>query len=254
MSSAPAGSLAMRRLRRLLAALLLLAFPVLAMAGAGLQRAGNDLGDQASLQRGARLYVNYCAACHSLQYLRYSRLAEDLGLSEEEVMQNLDFTGAGFGETLQAPLPADAPARWFGSAPPDLSLVGRVRGSDWVYTYLKSFHLDESQPLGWNNTLLANTAMPNPLWELQGIQQAEYGEADPLTGQRPVQRFTLARPGRQDAVAFSQTVRDITNFLAYAAEPAALKREKIGTWVLLFLAALTLLAWLLKEDYWRDVK
>ncbi|MFT3762116.1 MAG: cytochrome c1 [Pseudoxanthomonas sp.] len=231
----------------------LLSFSAAASEGGGLQHAGNDLGDRASLQRGAKLYVNYCSGCHSLKYLRYSRLASDLGLSEAEVMDNLNFTGAKFGEQIQVALPAEQATKWFGKMPPDLSLIARVRGSDWIYTYLKSFYADESRPLGWNNKLFPNASMPNPLWELQGVQHAEYGEPDAATGDRPVQGLKLTQPGRLSAVDFDGNVRDITNFLEYAGEPAALKRQSLGVWVVLFLAALALLAWLLKQEYWRDV-
>ncbi|WP_425501580.1 cytochrome c1 [Pseudoxanthomonas kalamensis] len=214
--------------------------------------AGNDLGDQASLQRGAALYMNYCSGCHSLKYLRYSRMAEDLGLTEDEVMNNLNFTGAKFGEQIQVAMPHGSAEKWFGKMPPDLSLIARVRGSDWIYTYLKSFYVDESRPLGWNNQLFANASMPNPLWELQGLQHAEFGEPDEI-GERHVKALKVTQPGRQSAAEFDQTVRDITNFLQYAGEPAALKREKLGVWVILFLVALTFLAYLLKQEYWSDV-
>ncbi len=116
--------------------------------------------------------MSYCSGCHSLKYLRYSRMAEDLGLTEEQVMDNLNFTGAAFGEQIQVALPHEAATQWFGKMPPDLSLIARVRGSDWIYSYLKSFYVDESRPLGWNNAVFPNASMPNPLWELQGMQHA----------------------------------------------------------------------------------
>ena len=155
---------------------LLISFSALAAEGGDKLQAGNDLSDRASLQRGAQLYMNYCSGCHSLKYLRYSRMAEDLGLTEEEVMNNLNFTGAKFGEQIQVSMPHDPAGKWFGKMPPDLSTISRVRGSDWIYTYLKSFYLDESRPLGWNNKLFPNASMPNPFWELQGLQHAEYGK------------------------------------------------------------------------------
>ncbi len=235
------------------AAGLVVSFAAAASGGGDKLHAGNDLGDRASLQRGAQLYMNYCSGCHSLKYLRYSRMAEDLGLSEQEVMDNLNFTGAKFGEQIQVAMPHDNATKWFGKMPPDLSTISRVRGSDWIYTYLKSFYVDESRPLGWNNKLFPNASMPNPLWELQGMQHAIHGEPDKATGERPVVGLELASPGRQDAASFDQTARDITNFLEYAGEPAALKRQSIGVWVILFLAALTFLAYLLKQEYWRDV-
>ena len=224
-----------------------------AAGGGSLMQAGNDLGDRASLQRGAQAYTNYCSGCHSLKYLRYSRMADDLGLSEEEVMANLNFTGAAFGEPIQVSMPQGAAEKWFGKMPPDLSLTARVRGSDWIYTYLKSFYLDESRPLGWNNTLFPNASMPNPLWQQQGLQHAVFGEPAAATGERPVLGLKVESAGMQDAQAFDQTVRDITNFLEYAGEPAALKRQQLGVWVILFLALLTFLAYLVKKEYWKDV-
>ena len=218
-----------------------------------MQQAGNDLSDRASLQRGAKLYMNYCSSCHSLKFLRYSRMAEDLGLTEEEVMGNLNFTGAKFGEQIQVTMRDADGTEWFGKMPPDLSLISRVRGSDWIYTYLKSFYLDESRPLGWNNTLFPNASMPNPLWELQGLQHAEFGEPDAATGERQPERLVVTSPGRLQGQEFDQVVRDITNFLEYAGEPAALKRQAMGVWVILFLVLLTFLAYLLKQEYWTDV-
>lgn len=226
----------------------------IAAGGGNLQSAGTDLGDRASLQRGAQLYMNYCAGCHSLKYLRYSRMAEDLGLSEDEVMQNLNFTGAKFGETIGVSMQAAQGDSWFGKMPPDLSLISRVRTSDWVYSYLKSFYLDESRPIGWNNTVFPNASMPNVLWNLQGLQHAEFGKADAPGGDRPVTGLKVTQPGTMDAQGFDRAVRDITTFLEYAGEPAALKRQSIGVWVVLFLALLTFLAWLLKQEYWRDVE
>ncbi|KLJ01068.1 cytochrome c1 [Luteimonas sp. FCS-9] len=234
------------------AAGLLLSFGALAAAGGPVEHAGTDLGDRASLQRGAQAYMNYCAGCHSLKFMRYSRMAQDLGLTEEEVMSNLNLTGAAFGEHIVSSMPAEHAAKWFGQTPPDLSLIARVRGSDWIFTYLKSFYLDETRPLGWNNALFPNASMPNPLWEMQGLQRPVYAEA--AEGADPVvEHLEIATPGTQDAQQFDQTVRDIAAFLEYVGEPAALKRQQLGVWVLLFLAFLTFMAWLLKKEYWRDV-
>jgi len=232
---------------------MLLSFSALAAGGGNVQQAGTDLSDRASLQRGAQVFMNYCSGCHSLKYLRYSRMAQDLGLSEEEVMSNLNLTGAKFGEHIISSMPAEDAVKWFGQVPPDLSLITRVRGSDWVYTYMKSFYLDDTRPLGWNNTLFPNASMPNPLWKQQGLQHAVFAEQNPETGETAVERLEISSPGTQSAVEFDQTVRDLTTFLEYAGEPAALKRQSIGVWVIFFLAFLTLLAWLLKNEYWRDV-
>lgn len=238
----------------LFAAGLLVSFTAVAADVGGLQQAGVDLGDEASLQRGAMLYMNYCSACHSLQYVRYSRIAEDLGLTEEQVMSNLNFTGAAFGEHVNVAMSDEDAEEWFGTAPPDLSVISRVRGSDWIYTYLKSFYQDRSTKLGWNNTLYPNAAMPNPLWEMQGLQRPVYGETNPETGEAAVERLVIATEGTQSEIEFDQTVRDITAFLEYVGEPAALKRQSLGVWVILFLAFFTFLAWLLKKEFWKDVK
>lgn len=234
------------------AASLLLSVAAFAAGGGNLQQAGTDLDDKASLQRGAALYMNYCSGCHSLKYVRYARIGEDLGLTEDEVQANLNLNGGKIGDHVIAPMTAEMGVAAFGKAPPDLSVIARVRGSDWIYTYLKSFYLDESRPVGWNNKLFPNASMPNPLWELQGLQQPVYGKKS-ATGEMPVEGFTISQPGTQDAAAFDQTARDITAFLEYAGEPAAIKRQGLGVWVILFLAFFTLMAWLLKTEYWRDV-
>ena len=240
------------RMAVLLAGLWMSAFALAASGGDTLQ-AGVDLEDTASLQRGAQLYMNNCVGCHSLKYMRYSRIAEDLGLTEEQVMTNLNFTGAKYGEHVISAMPAAGAEKWFGKAPPDLSVISRVRGSDWIYTYLKSFYIDESRPLGWNNKLFPNASMPNPLWEMQGLQRAVYGKKDKQTGEAPVERLEIAQAGTQKAEEFDRTARDISAFLEYVGEPGAMKRQRTGVWVILFLAFFTLMAWLLKNEYWRDV-
>lgn len=234
------------------AAGLLLSTVALANETAGLQQAGTDLDDKASLQRGAQLYMNNCAGCHSLKYLRYARIGEDLDLTEDEVQQNLNLNGGKIGDHVISPMTEQMGKAAFGKAPPDLSVIARVRGSDWIYTYLKSFYLDESRPVGWNNKLFANASMPNPLWEMQGLQQPVYGKKT-ATGEMPVEGFTISQPGTQTPEQFDQTVRDITAFLEYAGEPAAIKRQGIGVWAVLFLAFFTFIAYLLKKEYWRDV-
>ena len=216
--------------------------------GAELPSAGVNLRDQASLQRGARLFFNYCVGCHSLQYQRYSRIAEDLGLTEKEVMDNLNFTGAKFGDPVVSHMPEDMAKQWFGKAPPDLSLEVRAKTADWVYGYLNSFYLDPSRPVGWNNTVFPNASMPFPMWELQGVQTAVK-----KPGSEDVEKLELSQPGRMTPEQYKQAARDLTNFLAYVAEPAALQRHAYGIWVILFLAFFTLLAYALKKEYWKDV-
>ncbi len=234
------------------AAGLLISLTALASETGGLQQSGTDLEDTASLQRGAQLYMNYCSGCHSLQYLRYARIGEDLGLTEAQVQANLNLNGGKIGDHVISPMTDAVAKAAFGKVPPDLSVTARVRGSDWIYTYLKSFYLDESRPVGWNNSLFPNASMPNPLWELQGLQQPVHGQKNAI-GESPVHGFTLSQPGSQDAARFDQTVRDITTFLEYAGEPAGLKRPALGVWVILFLVLFTFIAWLLKAEYWRDV-
>lgn len=251
---------------------LVLSVPTFASTGGDLLQAGTDLEDRASLQRGAQLYMNNCVGCHSLKYMRYSRIAEDLGLSEDQVMNNLNFTGAKFGEHVISSMPAQHAEKWFGKAPPDLSLIARVRGSDWIYTYLKSFYLDEARPLGWNNKLFPNVSMPNPLWEMQGNQRAVFTKKVP-SGEKDkkgepilecphgtieaddacIEELVVAQAGTQKPEDFDRTARDITAFLEYAGEPGAMKRQQTGVWVILFLSFFTLMAWLLKKEYWRDV-
>ncbi len=223
-----------------------------AEGGPELANPGTNLSDTASLQRGAKLFFNYCVGCHSLKYVRYSRIAEDLGLSEEEVMNNLNFTGAKFGETIVSHMPEDAAKGWFGKAPPDLSLEVRAKGADWVYAYLNSFYLDPTRPVGWNNTVFPNASMPFPLWELQGLQTAVHGQAKPGED-APVEKLEITQAGRMTPEQFRGATRDLTAFLEYAAEPAALQRQSMGVWVLLFLAGFTFLAWMLKHEYWKDV-
>lgn len=221
---------------------------VMAQEEGGLPSAGTNIRDQASLQRGAKLFFNYCVGCHSLKYMRYSRMAEDLGLSEDEVMNNLNFTGAKFGDVVISHMPEDSAQQFFGKAPPDLSLEVRAKTADWVYGYLNSFYVDPTRPVGWNNTVFPNASMPFPLWELQGVQTAVKKE-----GSDDVEKLELSQPGKLTPAQYQQAARDLTNFLEYTSEPAALQRQRYGIWVLLFLAGFTFLAYLLKKEYWKDV-
>ena len=216
----------------------------------GMEPMNIRVDDIASLQRGSRLFFNYCSGCHSLQFMRYSRIAEDLKLDEKDVQASLIFTGAKIGDKATNQMPPALAASWFGKAPPDLSLEARAKGSDWIYHYLKSFYLDPSRPVGWNNTVFPNASMPNPLWELQGLQVAvKKGEG----GESAIEKLEIKTPGRVSEAQYDEAVRDITAFLTYAGEPAALKRTSMGVWVLLYLAFFTFLAWLLKHEFWKDV-
>ncbi|MDN5924098.1 MAG: cytochrome c1 [Xanthomonadales bacterium] len=211
-----------------------------------------NIHNPAALRHGAKLFFNYCVGCHSLKYVRYSRMAADLGLSEAEVMNNLNFTGAKFAGHVVSAMPEADAAQWFGKAPPDLSLEVNAKGADWVYNYLRSFYIDPSRPVGWNNTVFPNASMPNVLWSLQGIQTAVRAPSDDgKPGE--VEKLTLSQPGRLTAAQFDADISDLVSFLKYASEPAALKRTSMGVWVLLYLGFFTLLAYMLKREFWKDV-
>ena len=205
----------------------LLSFNVFAACGLHLDHANTDISDTASLQNGAKLFMNYCSGCHAIGFMRYNRIAKDLNLSDSLVAENLMFAGEKPGETITTAMPKEGAAKWFGGTPPDLSLVARSKGTDWIYTYLRGFYEDDSKVFGVNNKVLENASMPDVLWSLkEGKPQAE----------------------------FDQDVRDITNFLDYVGEPAKLIRTSLGVWVLLFLGVLLVLTYLLKKEYWKDVK
>lgn len=249
----------------------LVAAPLLAGASAGhkMESAQIDLGDKASLQRGASLYMNYCSGCHSLNYQRYSRMAEDLGLTQKQVEENLIFSDAKLGEAMHTGIRAADGEAWFGKAPPDLSVVARTKeqGADWIYNYLKSFYLDESRPSGWNNAVFPGASMPHVLWEQQGIQhpvtEAKHlnskGEAEPCERgeyqDQCIKGFEIpeTQKGQLSPEQYDRLARDLSAFLAYVGEPAALQRKSWGVWVVLFLAFFTFLTYLLKKEYWRDV-
>lgn len=207
----------------------------------------------ASLQRGARDFVNYCSGCHSAQYVRYSRLAEDLNLSKSQVEKNLIFTGQKIGETMISAMPPADAEKWFGKAPPDLSLIARSRGVDWLYSYLKTFYLDETRPLGVNNLVYPDVAMPHVLGPLQGWQKPVYKKGGQASEAPVIDHLKLAKPGVMTPDEYDQFVRDLVNFLAYIGEPAQLTRARVGTWVMLFLITLLVLSYLLKKEYWKDV-
>ncbi|SDU22621.1 cytochrome c1 [Halopseudomonas salegens] len=240
-----------------------------APAGVPLEEANIDLSDKASLQDGARTFVNYCMGCHSAEHQRYQRVADDLGISEELMVENLIFTdGTLIGEHMKNGMRREDAAAWLGAPAPDLTMVSRVRGEDWVYTYLKSFYEDLSRPLGANNAVFANVGMPNVLMELQGRQlkgcaQAPVREGgsvqrDPLTGEVVMEEqcdvlYVEEGTGTQTAEEFDTTVRNLAAFLAYSADPIKLERHRIGTYVLLYLAFFFIFAVLLKREYWKDI-
>ena len=226
--------------------------PLLALAsGEALQldRAPDVQGDQAALQSGARLFVNYCLNCHGLSFVRYNRLTE-LGLTEQQIKDNLMFTAEKIGEPMRIAARPGEQKQWFGAAPPDLSLIARARsssdgsGADWLYTYLRSFYRDEQRPTGWNNTLFPSVAMPHALWELQGQQVLNH----------ETHALELAVPGQLSGAEYDKQVEDLVGFLVWAGEPAAGFRRQVGFGVLAFLVVLFGVAYALKKAYWKDVK
>lgn len=222
-----------------------------------------DLDDTASLQRGARIFVNYCLSCHSASYMRYQRMGEDLGISEELVRENLLFAAERVGDPMKAVMSEEDAADWFGTAPPDLSLVTRYREPEWVYTYMRGFYRDDDSPSGWNNVVFPNVAMPHVLYEWQGEQRrigaaavtaphgAAAAEAEELAS---APELELVEAGTMSPQEYSRAMRDLTNFLVYVGEPAKLIRYRIGTYVLIFLAVFLFFAWLLKKEYWKDIR
>jgi len=212
-------------------------------------------GNVASLQRGARNFMNYCAGCHSAQYVRYNTIGKDLDLSEEQLIDNLMFNAEKTFETIQASMPAEDAKRWYGKAPPDLSLMARAKGVDYVYNFLKGFYVSKDSPTGVNNVVLQGTSMPHVLWELQGFQTANFEEHENEDGSVTT-TFTGFEPlsaGSMDAEDYDDFVRDTVNFLAYIAEPVRSDRRKLGVWVLMFLIFFFILATQLKKAIWKDV-
>ncbi|MFQ5633777.1 MAG: cytochrome c1 [Gammaproteobacteria bacterium] len=232
--------------------------PIAALAagdGVPLLHANNDVSNTASLQRGARNFINYCMGCHSAKYVRYNQLAKDLEISEDQLVNNLMFVGGKPHDRMEVAMPASDAARWFGAAPPDLSLIARSRGTDYLFTFLKGFYLDETRPTGVNNLVLASAAMPNVLWQLQGSQRAIFAEEehDGIVT-KVFEGFEQVDPGTMSPDEFDHFVRDLVNFLEYIGEPVQLKRRQIGIWVLLYLLVFGLFAWGLKQEIWKDIK
>jgi ubiquinol-cytochrome c reductase cytochrome c1 subunit len=214
-----------------------------------------DIGNVASLQRGARNFMNYCSGCHSAKYVRYNQLGRDLGLTDQQLIDNLMFAAVKPTETIEIAMrPADA-QRWFGQPPPDLSLITRARGADYVYNFLRSFYVDAARPLGVNNLMLPNASMPHVLWSLQGLQRPVYEDVthDGVTEQQ-IKGFELERKGALAPAEYDEFVRDTVNFLAYIGEPVKQKRESLGVLVIAFLLVFGVLAYLLKQEIWKDVR
>lgn len=209
-----------------------------------------ELNNKASLQRGAKYFVNYCLSCHPAQHSRYKRVADDLGIREDLMVDNMIFTGQKFGELMTVAMKREDAQKWFlGVDPPDLSTHVRAIGPQAVYEFLKTFYVDDHRPFGVNNLYLPNTAMPHVLAGLQGVQRADFHDED---GHKSV-KFEMIQPGALSEQEYEQVVTDIVNFLAYLSEPAQLIRKNVGVGVLFFLSILGILAYFLKRNYWQDV-
>ena len=209
-----------------------------------------DLENLPSLQNGFKLYVNYCIGCHSLQYQRYERTADDLGVPHEIALENLIFTGQKIGDLMTTSMDPEQAKNWFGAPPPDLTMVARVRSPEWLYNYLKTFYLDEGRPFGVNNGVFANVGMPNVLMHLQGVQELECPQGDAPCSNLVVREGS----GSLSADEFSEVVYDLSNFLYYVGEPSRLERQRMGVFVLLFLVVLFVVTNLLAREYRKEVR
>jgi ubiquinol-cytochrome c reductase cytochrome c1 subunit len=239
-----------------LVALLLWSGLTLAAGGeAHIERVEVDISNQAALQRGAKYFVNYCLGCHSAKYVRYNRLAEDLGLNENQLVESLMFTGERPFDTMDNTVPEGDAAIWFGRAPPDLSLAARSRGENWIYGFLQSFYVDPSKPTGVNNLVLAGASMPHVLWQQQGLQRAVYRQTVDEQGHMHEQfvGFETVLPGDLSAAEYDRMIMDLVTFLSYIGEPIQLERRSLGIKVILFLVVFLLFAYFLKKEIWKDV-
>ncbi|MGB5671811.1 MAG: cytochrome c1 [Sedimenticolaceae bacterium] len=269
-------------MKKLIAVISLALMPLTGMASGGevhLEKANIDLSNHAAIQRGAKLFVNYCMGCHSAKYVRYKLLTE-VGLSQTDIEDNLMFSGGKLGDLMTISMTETDASTWFGAPAPDLTLTARIKsgGADWIYSYLKGFYLDPSRPMGVNNTVFPNVGMPHVLWEMQGVQAPVYryevhhdghtvaafdneAEADAYVKEkgegyrleRVVDRLELTLPGSMTAPEYEQVARDLATFLAYISEPMKLERQRMGVWVILFLVVFTVLAYLMKKEWWKDI-
>ncbi|HEV7799891.1 MAG TPA: cytochrome c1 [Burkholderiales bacterium] len=249
----------MKKLKNLAALLLLV--PALALGAEEelkLDHAPIDLHNQESLQRGAHTFVNYCLNCHSANYMRYNRL-QDLGLSEQQIRDNLVFPDVKVGELMKIAMDPKDSKEWFGAPPPDLTVIARSRsshagpGSDWLYTYLRTFYRDSSRPTGWNNVVYPNVGMPHALWQLQGEQVLKEARVPAEGYMKTVHELALDKPGKLKPVEYDRLVADLVNYMTYMSEPARETRVTVGLYALLVISILIALSYALKKAYWKDV-
>jgi ubiquinol-cytochrome c reductase cytochrome c1 subunit len=254
----------MSMLKKLVAAAVFLPTLVLAQEGGfPLDHAPDRTKDLSSLQNGAKLFVNNCLNCHAAAMMRYNRL-KDIGLTEEQIKNNLLFTSEKVGDLMTVAMPPKDAKDWFGAVPPDLSVIARAKaseagsGPDWLYTYLRTFYKDDTRPTGWNNMVFPNVGMPHVLWELQGIRAAKYvDEKDPHDPTKVEHRFAgfeQVKPGKMSMIEYDNAVADLVAYLQWMAEPAQHTRKRLGVWVLLYLGFFLILAWRLNASYWKEVK
>jgi ubiquinol-cytochrome c reductase cytochrome c1 subunit len=254
----------MKLLKKLIATLALL--PALALANEGgfpLDHAPDRGTSLASLQNGAKLFVNYCLNCHSAASMRYNRM-RDIGLTDEQIKDNLLLANDKVGDLMKVALTTKDAKEWFGAAPPDLSVISRAKsseagtGPDYLYTYLRSYYKDDTRPTGWNNMVYPNVAMPHVLWELQGVRTAKFVEEhDAHDHSKTVHKFAgyeQVKPGTMSALEYDNNIADLVAYMGWMAEPAQAKRKQLGVIVLLFLSLLVFLAWRLNASYWKEVK
>lgn len=254
----------MKLLKKLIAVLALV--PAVALASEAtfpLDQAPNRTKDLAALQNGAKLFVNYCLNCHSASAMRYNRLT-DIGLTEEQIKNNLLFTSDKVGDLMKVSLSAKDAKEWFGAVPPDLSVIARAKaseagsGPDYLYTYLRTFYKDDTRPTGWNNMVFPSVGMPHAMWDLQGVRAAKFAdEKDPHDANKTVHKFVgfeQVKPGKMSAAEFDNATADLVAYLEWMGEPGQNKRKRLGVIVLLFLSVFMVLAWLLNKSYWKDIK
>jgi ubiquinol-cytochrome c reductase cytochrome c1 subunit len=271
-------------MKKLIAVISLALLPLAVSAAGGgqveLQSANISLSNHESIQRGAKYFVNYCMGCHSAKYVRY-KLFTEVGLTEDDIKNNLMFSDSKVGDLMTIAMPEEEAGKWFGAAAPDLTLTARIRhgGADWIYSYLKGFYTDPARPMGVNNTVFPNVGMPHVLWDVQGVQDPVYkyevhhdghtvaafdteAEASAYISEqqggqyrleRVVEGLELVQPGSLTPAEYDQVARDLATFLTYISEPVKLERQRMGVWVLLFLAVFTVIAYLMKKEWWKDV-
>ncbi|RZI67737.1 cytochrome c1 [Variovorax guangxiensis] len=231
-----------------------------AEGGLAWDKAPNRTNDLASLQNGAKLFVNYCLGCHSAAFMRYNRL-QDIGISEQQIKDNLLFTTERVGDVMKANIDPRQAKEWFGANPPDLTLVARSRaghggtGADYLYTYLRTYYRDDTKATGWNNLAFPSVGMPHALWELQGDRRPVYTKVEQHGHEVEVFKgWEQTRPGTLTPLQYDQAVGDLVNYLQWMAEPAQNTRVRIGVWVMLFLLMALVFVWRLNASYWKDVK